>query len=161
MSATDVRTTGSSTAAPVDAGPPLLTPDGAGSGVHGARTDGVVTGRPRAWLRVEGLAVAVAALAVFATTGQPWWLVLALFLVPDLSALGYLAGPEVGAWTYNLAHTATLPLALLAAAAVWDSDALTVAGAVGLFHLGADRVLGYGVKYDHDPATTHLGSRSS
>ena len=139
MTTEEIHTTGSHTAAPA--------------------TAGVVTGRPRAWLRVEGLAIAGAALAVFTTTGQPWWLVLALFLVPDLSILGYLAGPKVGAWVYNLAHTAPLPLTLLAAAAVWDSRALTVAGAVGLFHLGVDRVLGYGVKHDHDPAVTHLGAK--
>ncbi len=116
----------------------------------------VVTGRPLAWLRVEGLAVAVAALVGFASTGKPWWLVPALFLVPDLSALGYLAGRRVGAWTYNLAHTAPLPLALLAGAG-WHISAFTVAGAVGLCHLGVDRVLKYGVKYDHNAGMTHLG----
>jgi hypothetical protein len=89
---------------------------------------GVVTGRPLTWLRVEGLAVAAAALTMFAATAQPWWLVPALLLIPDLSALGYLAGPRVGAWTYNLAHTAPLPLALLGAGAGWHSSALTVAG---------------------------------
>ncbi len=121
-------------------------------------TPGVVTGRPLTWLRVEGLAVAGAALAVFAATAQPWWLVPALFLVPDLSAFGYLAGPRVGAWTYNLAHTAPLPLALLGAGAGWHTSALTVAGAIGLLHLGLDRVMKYGVKYDHGFAVTHLGA---
>ena len=72
---------------------------------------GVVTGRPRTWLRVEGLALAAAGLVVHSTTGAPWWLVPALFLVPDLFALGYLAGNRVGAWTYNLAHTAPLSTA--------------------------------------------------
>ena len=118
---------------------------------------GVVTGRPRTWLRVEALAAAVAALVVFGTTGQPWWLVPALFLVPDLFALGYLAGPTVGAWTYNLAHTTPLPLVLLAAGAGWHVGALTVAGAVGLFHLGLDRLLGYGIKHDSGFGITHLG----
>ncbi|MEU7752307.1 DUF4260 family protein [Micromonospora sp. NPDC049171] len=54
-----------------------------------AGTPGVVTGRPLTWLRIEGLTVAGAALVVFATTGQPWWLVPALFLVPDQSWLAY------------------------------------------------------------------------
>lgn len=123
-----------------------------------AAPPGVVTGRPLTWLRVEGLAVAGAGLVIFADSGQPWWLILALFLVPDLSALGYLAGPQVGAWTYNLAHTAPLPLALLAAGAGWHISALTVAGAVGLFHIGLDRLLTYGVKYDHGFGITHLGT---
>lgn len=120
-------------------------------------TPGVVAGRPLTWLRAEGLAVAATALAVFATTGQPWWLLPALFLVPDLSWLGYLAGPRAGAWIYNLAHSAPLPLALLAAGAGRHTGALTVAGAVGLLHLGLDRLMRYGLKYDHGFHVTHLG----
>ncbi|WP_432840029.1 DUF4260 domain-containing protein [Dactylosporangium sp. CA-092794] len=122
-----------------------------------AGTPGVVTGRPLTWLRVEALCTAVAALVVFAGTGQPWWLVPALFLVPDLSWLAYVAGPKVGAWCYNLAHSAPLPLALLAAGAGWHLSALVVAGAIGLLHLGLDRVLKYGLKYDHGFGITHLG----
>ena len=118
---------------------------------------GVVTGRPRVWLQAEGLAVAAAGLLAHATTGAPWWLVPALFLVPDLAMLGYLAGDRVGAWTYDLAHTAPLPVALLAAGLAWDVTSLTVAGAAGLFHLGVDRALGYGVKHDSGFGHTHLG----
>jgi hypothetical protein len=36
-----------------------------------AVTPGVVTGRPLTWLRIEGLAVAGAGLALFAGTGNP------------------------------------------------------------------------------------------
>ncbi|GIE82496.1 hypothetical protein Aph02nite_84460 [Actinoplanes philippinensis] len=125
--------------------------------MSGTAAPGVVTGRPLTWLRVEALAVAVAAVVVFAGTGQAWWLFAALFLVPDLAMAGYLAGPRAGAWLYNLAHSAPLPLALLAAGAWWDSTALAVAGAVGLFHLGVDRVLKFGLKYDHGFGVTHLG----
>lgn len=123
----------------------------------GAGTPGVVTGRPLAWLRVEGLAVALAALVLFAGTDHPWWLLPALFLVPDLSWVAYAAGPKAGAWFYNLTHTAPLPLALLGAGAYADNAAFTVAGAVGLFHIGVDRVLKYGLKYDHGFTITHLG----
>lgn len=52
----------------------------------------MVTGRPLTWRRIEGLAVAGAGLALFAGTGQSWWLIPVLFLVPDLSWPGYLAG---------------------------------------------------------------------
>ena len=132
--------------------------DDSASGVQATTAAaGAVTGRPRAWLRVEGLAIAAAALLALGPTGEPWWLVPALFLVPDLSMLGYLAGDRVGAWTYNLAHTAPLPVALLAAGLGWDVTALTVAGVVGLVHVGVDRALGYGVKDDHGFGHTHLG----
>ncbi len=119
---------------------------------------GVVTGRPLVWLRAEAVATGLAALVVFGTTGQPWWLVPVLFLVPDLFMLGYLAGSRVGAWAYNLAHSAPLPLALLGAGWWWDNTALTVAGAMGLFHIGVDRALKFGLKYDHGFAFTHLGT---
>jgi len=122
-----------------------------------AREPGVVTGRPRTWLRVEGASVALAGLAVFAATHEPWWLVPALFLVPDVFAVGYLVNPRVGAWLYNLAHTAPLSLALLAGGVYAHIVPLSVAGAIGLFHIGFDRLLKYGVKYDHNPAVTHLG----
>jgi uncharacterized protein DUF4260 len=55
-------------------------------------------------------------------------------------------------------HSAPLPLAFLAAGAGWQAGWLTVAGAVGLFHLGLDRVLKYGLKYDHSFGFTHLGA---
>ena len=70
----------------------------------------------------------------------------------------YLAGPLLGAWIYNLAHTAPLPLALLAAGAGSHNSSLTVARSVGLFHIGLDRVMKYGVKYDHSFGITHLGT---
>ncbi len=118
---------------------------------------GVVTGRPLAWLRVEGASIAVAGLAAYATTGLSWWLLPLLVLAPDLSAIGYVAGSRVGAWTYNLAHTTALPLVLLGAGLALGSSLLVVAGAVGLVHLGGDRVMRYGVKSDDDPSVTHLG----
>ena len=49
---------------------------------------GVVTGTPRTWLRLEGLTLLIGALAGFATTGKAWWLVPALLLLPDVTALG-------------------------------------------------------------------------
>lgn len=56
-----------------------------------------------------------------------------------------------------MAHSAPLPLALLAAGATWHRTTLTVAGAVGLLHIGLDRLLTYGLKYDHGFCITHLG----
>ena len=151
----DTRTTPSSSTAA--AGHPPTTTGAPGPLATTTRAEGGVTDRPRTWLRAEGLALAAAALFAYAPTGAPWWLIPALLLVPDLSMLGYLAGNRVGAWTYNLAHTAPLPVALLAAGLGWHTTALTVAGAVGLVHLGLDRLLGYGVKYDHGFGHTHLG----
>ena len=60
---------------------------------------------PRVLLRSEGAAVAIAALALYAHADYSWLLLAILVLAPDLSALGFLAGPRVGALAYNAAHT--------------------------------------------------------
>ena len=118
---------------------------------------GVVTGRPRAVLRVEGLALLIAALVAFARTGQAWWLLPATLLLPDLGALGYLVSRSAGALLYNLAHATPLPLALVGAG-LWQQQMLVVAlGTVWLAHIGMDRAMAYGLKHDDDPGHTHLG----
>ena len=49
-------------------------------------------------LRLEGLAVLVVALLTYAHTSGRWGLFAILFPTPDLSMLGYLFGPRLGAW---------------------------------------------------------------
>ena len=60
---------------------------------------------PRVLLRAEGLTIAVAVIALYFRADYPWWLLAVLVLAPDLSMVGYLAGPTVGAAGYNAAHT--------------------------------------------------------
>ena len=118
---------------------------------------GAVTGRPRAFLRVEGLALLVAALVAFSRTGQVWWLLPATLLLPDLGVLGYLVSRSVGALFYNLAHATPLPLALVGLG-LWQQAPLAVAlGTVWLAHIGMDRAMAYGLKHDDDFGHTHLG----
>ena len=45
------------------------------------------------------------------TTGS-WGLFALLFLVPDVSMIGYFVNPRVGAITYNAVHTYVGPLFL-------------------------------------------------
>ena len=77
---------------------------------------------PRALLHAEGVAVAVAAIALYFHADFPWWLLVALVLVPDLSMAGYLAGPAVGAVSYDAAHTYSLPVALAAVGLIVDAE---------------------------------------
>ncbi|WP_238343720.1 DUF4260 family protein [Microbacterium sp. RG1] len=99
--------------------------------------------------RVEGAAIAVATVVVFVTAGFAWWWLAALFLLFDLSMLGYAFGIRIGALAYNIAHNYAAPLALwgvytgLTAAGV-AAPALAIIAACWLFHVGADRALGYG-----------------
>jgi hypothetical protein len=116
-----------------------------------------VAGKPLRWLRLEGLTLLVAALLLFRTTHQPWWLVPALILLPDVGMAGYLAGSTVGAETYNLGHSYPLP-AVLALVGIGVHEPLVIAlGLLWFAHIGMDRALGYGLKYDADFQHTHLG----
>jgi hypothetical protein len=111
----------------------------------------------RPWLRLEGLAAFVAGLAVFGATGGPWLLAVPLLLVPDLSMVGYVRGPRLGALTYNLVHNWAIGLAVLGAGAWSGVDGLTLAGAILVAHVGMDRALGYGLKLPTSFQDTHLG----
>ncbi|HEV3052332.1 MAG TPA: DUF4260 domain-containing protein [Longimicrobium sp.] len=118
-------------------------------------TPGAVTGAPRAWLRVEGLAVLALAVLLYERGGHSWLLLAVLFLAPDLSFLGYLAGPRMGAMAYNLAHSYVGPAALAAWALLTGRP--PVPSLIWAAHIGFDRAVGYGLKYPTDFADTHLG----
>jgi hypothetical protein len=111
---------------------------------------------PRVLLRAEGLAVAVAAIALYFHAGYPWWLLVALVLVPDVSMAGYLAGPSFGAMTYDAAHTYLLPIVLVTAGVITDAEIAMELGLIWFTHIGVDRAVGYGLKYPTGFKDTHL-----
>ncbi len=111
---------------------------------------------PRLLLHVEGLAVAAAALALYLHLDFGWLLLVVLALAPDLSMLGYLAGARAGAVAYDAAHTSALPLALSTAGVLAGSDLPVQLALIWLVHIGADRLLGYGLKYPTGFEDTHL-----
>jgi hypothetical protein len=114
---------------------------------------------PHHYLRTEGLVVAAVALATYFTLDGSLWLLAVLALAPDISMLGYLAGPRVGALVYNTAHTYTLPLALGAVGFYVDARLALLVALVWAGHIGADRALGYGLKYESGFKDTHLSSQ--
>lgn len=108
-------------------------------------------------LRVESAAVGIAAVVAYLTMGGPALLLIPALLAPDLSALGYLASPRVGAVTYNLVHNWALPAALgILAIVIHEPLPLAVATVVAA-HVGFDRALGYGLKLPTGFQDTHLG----
>jgi hypothetical protein len=116
-----------------------------------------VTGTPRVLLRIEGACIVAIAIVLYSRLGESWWLFAVLFLFPDLSFLGYLAGARLGAIIYNLLHTIAAPILLgLAALLVPYEPAMEVA-LIWLAHCGVDRALGYGLKYEAGFGFTHLG----
>jgi hypothetical protein len=116
---------------------------------------------PRFLLRLEGLCVLLAAVTAYALLDHSWWLFAGALLAPDLFMAGYLAGPRVGAFTYNAGHTYAAALGL---GALGYALALPLAPALALIwaaHIGMDRALGYGLKWPSSFRDTHLGSTGS
>jgi hypothetical protein len=110
-------------------------------------------------LRLEGLAVALVTAVLYAHTGASWWLFAALWLAPDLSMLGYLAGPCWGARIYNGIHSYATPAALAVATLLLpNSHGLLPYALIWTNHIGVDRLLGFGLKYRAGFRWTHLGS---
>lgn len=107
--------------------------------------------------RLEGLVLLVGGVWAWLALGEAWWLLLLLFLLPDLSLLGYLAGAKVGATVYNLVHSYLLGAILLAAGLMLQIPMLLSAGILLLAHIGGDRALGYGLKFPSGFQDTHLG----
>jgi len=116
-----------------------------------------VTGTPRLLLRIEGACIFAIAIVLYWRLSESWWLFAILFLVPDLSFLGYLAGAGVGAIAYNLAHTVAGPILLAVAGLFVPYDPAMAIALIWLAHCGFDRALGYGLKYEAGFGFTHLG----
>jgi hypothetical protein len=107
--------------------------------------------------RVESAAVAALVVVVFVQLGFAWWWLLVVFLLWDLSMVGYLASPRIGAIGYNVGHSYLGPAVLLAL--TWVSDARWPAfvALTWAFHIAVDRLLGYGLKFTDRFSHTHLG----
>jgi hypothetical protein len=117
-----------------------------------------VTGTPRLLLRLEGLAVFVAAIVAYRTLGGSWWLFAALLLVPDVALVAYAAGPRVGAAVYNALHTYLGPALLAGLGYLGAIPAPWPVCLIWVAHIGMDRMLGIGLKFSTAFRDTHLGS---
>jgi len=102
----------------------------------------------RATLQTESALIAFAALWAYSQTDTGWTLFALLILLPDIAMLGYLAGPRIGAVSYNIAHNY-----LTAAASALVSPAIAL---IWIAHIAADRAIGYGLKYPDSFKSTHL-----
>jgi hypothetical protein len=131
-----------------------LRPGEAGSTVSREHS---VSGGVRTLLRLEGVVVLGVALAAYAQFGAGWGVFALWLLVPDLAMLGYLAGPRVGAALYNAAHSYVGAVSLLALGALAAMPWAVAGGLIWCAHIGLDRALGYGLKYDAGFGATHLG----
>jgi hypothetical protein len=89
--------------------------------------------------------------------GLPLWAWVLLFFSPDISMLGYLVNPRIGAYTYNLFHHRALALAIAAIGLLTACNIVIAVGILLFAHSSFDRMMGYGLKYTDDFKHTHLG----
>ena len=111
---------------------------------------------PAGLIRLEGAVLLGLSALLYWVNGGSWVLFTLLLFAPDLSMLGYLAGPRVGAVVYNAFHAYPLP-AILAAYGLLGGNPVAVSVAlIWLAHTGTDRLMGYGLKYPTGFKDTHL-----
>jgi hypothetical protein len=112
--------------------------------------------KPGVLLRIQGAAMFASSLLLYRFIEARWALFFVLFLWPDLFMAGYLLNAKLGARFYNLVHTDALPLALGAVSVGLRHSGLLMFALIWLAHIGADRALGYGLKYPTLFKDTHL-----
>jgi hypothetical protein len=107
--------------------------------------------RPGAILRLEGGVLLIATLSAYTAANRPvFWIPIAI-LLPDLLFLGKVRETKVGGFLYDITHTYPLPSALMFYCVVTDfmlHKPLSGAAILWFMHIGFDRLLGRGRKYD-------------
>lgn len=108
-------------------------------------------------LRAEEFALFAASVWLFSRTGFAWWWYPALFFIPDIAILGYLAGNRAGAAAYNLTHHKAVALGLAGVGLVAAVPFALMLATVVFGHSSLDRAAGFGLKYPTGFRHTHLG----
>jgi hypothetical protein len=87
-----------------------------------------------------------------------WWYYPLLFLGPDISLVGYIAGNVAGALAYNLFHHKGVAIVIFVTGLYMGNYMFEVAGIILFGHSSMDRMFGYGLKLDRGFKYTHLGT---
>ncbi|WP_293904142.1 DUF4260 domain-containing protein [Phenylobacterium sp.] len=122
-----------------------------------SESSGATRGSVTVLLRLEAGIALVASIMAYRAVGGSWWLFAGLFLVPDLSMLGYLVNRRIGAAAYNFGHTYLSPAALAAAGFAAHAPTTYLWALIWAAHISFDRLVGYGLKYPQAFGATHLG----
>lgn len=109
-------------------------------------------------LKIEELALFLGSIYLFSLLNVAWWWFPALLLLPDLSMVGYLINPAVGAVSYNIVHHKGLGILIGLLGVMTGNQGLMLAGIILIAHSSMDRVAGYGLKYSDNFKHTSLGT---
>ncbi len=108
-------------------------------------------------LKLEYLAEFLLGLFLFNVLDYAWWWFPVLLFTPDISMVGYLINPKIGAYLYNIFHHKALGVILTILGMITFINLISLAGAIILAHIGMDRLFGFGLKHTSAFRDTHLG----
>lgn len=114
---------------------------------------------PRPLLQLEGAGVFFMSIVAYRWNHGGWGLFVMLFLLPDVSMIGYFANARIGALLYNAIHTYIGPFLLGTYAIATDHRTALLLALIWVAHIGLDRALGAGLKYPSEFKDTHLSTR--
>ena len=108
-------------------------------------------------LKLEELFMFALSIFLFTKLDFAWWWYPVLLFTPDLSMIGYIVNPQVGAVTYNFIHFKAVGISVYAIGIALANPIMQLAGLILFGHSSMDRILGYGLKYPDSFQNTHLG----
>jgi hypothetical protein len=108
-------------------------------------------------LRLEGAFYLILGLFLYYLSGYSWSNFLMLFFLPDISFIGYLVNPRIGAICYNIMHSSILPIMCFISGEILEQPTLLMISIIWISHIGFDRMLGFGLKFSDNFKHTHLG----
>ena len=135
---------------------------GMSAGVHvgeaGPKMENQAWPGPALMLRAEELMLLAAVVVLYERMyAGHWGLFALLFLVPDVSFVGWIGGERRWAATgYNLLHWEAAALAMAMGGWLAGMAGVLQVGLIWLGHISFDRLVGYGLKYRGVFKRTHL-----
>lgn len=108
-------------------------------------------------LQLEEAALFLLSIFLFNQLPFAWWWFPAFLLLPDISMVGYLINPKIGAFTYNFLHHRATATGVALYALMTGNEYWQFAAIILFAHISFDRLMGYGLKYKDSFGHTHLG----
>lgn len=116
-----------------------------------------MTNKMKNLLKLEELGQFLLTIFLFNQLDYAWWVFTACILLPDVSMVGYMINPKIGAWLYNFFHHKFLAIAILVLGFWSNNPLISLTGVILFGHSAMDRVFGYGLKFNDNFKNTHLG----
>lgn len=93
--------------------------------------------------RYEYASLSIALLLIYGHMGN-WMLIPILYLIPDITTLGFLISVQTGEKAYNLSHTLFIPIVLVSVNLMTKSNNLFISVMIiWILHITIDRTLGW------------------